>query len=82
MPWSAREFLNDPEASPKTVVPIQLNMPRSHGVSFPFLSLTVSGGHTSLYLVREIGDYLLCRNTVGVQGWVPAACVHDLEEEP
>jgi N6-L-threonylcarbamoyladenine synthase len=26
-------------------------------VPFPFLSLTVSGGHTSLFLVKEIGSY-------------------------
>ena len=26
-------------------------------VAFPFLSLTVSGGHTSLFLVKEIGSY-------------------------
>ncbi len=26
-------------------------------VSFPFLALLVSGGHTCLYLVRELGDY-------------------------
>lgn len=32
-------------------------------VPFPFLSLTVSGGHTSLYLVREIGSYRLLGQT-------------------
>ncbi|MBI5586023.1 MAG: tRNA (adenosine(37)-N6)-threonylcarbamoyltransferase complex transferase subunit TsaD [Deltaproteobacteria bacterium] len=32
-------------------------------VPFPFLSLTVSGGHTSLYLVREIGSYQLLGQT-------------------
>ncbi|MCU0579303.1 MAG: tRNA (adenosine(37)-N6)-threonylcarbamoyltransferase complex transferase subunit TsaD [Desulfobacterota bacterium] len=32
-------------------------------VPFPFLSLTVSGGHTSLYLVREIGSYELLGQT-------------------
>ena len=25
--------------------------------SFPFLSLVVSGGHTTLYLARSVGDY-------------------------
>jgi N6-L-threonylcarbamoyladenine synthase len=32
-------------------------------VPCPFLSLTVSGGHTSLYLVREIGSYQLLGQT-------------------
>jgi N6-L-threonylcarbamoyladenine synthase len=32
-------------------------------VPFPFLSLTVSGGHTSLYLVREVGSYQLLGQT-------------------
>ena len=32
--------------------------------------------------VREqIDDYLLCRSAAGVEGWVPATCVEDLEEE-
>jgi N6-L-threonylcarbamoyladenine synthase len=26
-------------------------------IAFPFLSMVVSGGHSSLYLVRDIGDY-------------------------
>ncbi len=32
-------------------------------VPFPFLSLTVSGGHTSLFLVKEIGSYELLGKT-------------------
>jgi N6-L-threonylcarbamoyladenine synthase len=28
-----------------------------NGPSFPFIALTVSGGHTSLYYVKEIGQY-------------------------
>lgn len=32
-------------------------------VPFPFLSLTVSGGHTSLFLVKEIGSYQILGQT-------------------
>lgn len=32
-------------------------------VSFPFLCLIVSGGHTSLYLARDFGDYSLLGGT-------------------
>ncbi|MFH0789512.1 MAG: tRNA (adenosine(37)-N6)-threonylcarbamoyltransferase complex transferase subunit TsaD [Pseudomonadota bacterium] len=32
-------------------------------VPFPFLSLTVSGGHTSLFLVKEVGSYELLGKT-------------------
>jgi N6-L-threonylcarbamoyladenine synthase len=32
--------------------------------SFPFISLTVSGGHTSLYYVRGYGDYALIGQTL------------------
>ena len=32
-------------------------------VPFPFLSLTVSGGHTSLFLVKEIGSYEILGQT-------------------
>ena len=32
-------------------------------VPFPFLSLTVSGGHTSLYLVQAVGSYQLLGQT-------------------
>lgn len=31
---------------------------------FPFLSLTVSGGHTQLVLVRDVGDYILLGETI------------------
>ena len=34
------------------------------GPSFPFLSLVVSGGHTSLYLARSLGDYVVLGETV------------------
>ena len=33
------------------------------GPSFPFLSLVVSGGHTSLYLARSLGDYVVLGET-------------------
>lgn len=29
-----------------------------HDVAFPYLALLASGGHTLLYLVRDVGDYL------------------------
>ena len=32
--------------------------------SFPFLSLVVSGGHTTLYLARSVGDYTVLGQTV------------------
>lgn len=32
--------------------------------SFPFLSLVVSGGHTTLYLARSVGDYVVLGQTV------------------
>lgn len=34
------------------------------GPAFPFLSLVVSGGHTSLYLARGLGDYTVLGETV------------------
>jgi N6-L-threonylcarbamoyladenine synthase len=34
---------------------VQLDQP----VAFPYLALLVSGGHTSLYLARALGDYVL-----------------------
>ena len=34
------------------------------GPAFPFLSLVVSGGHTSLYLARALGDYEVLGETV------------------
>lgn len=32
--------------------------------TFPFLSFVVSGGHTTLYLARDIGDYMVLGQTV------------------
>jgi len=32
--------------------------------TFPFLSFVVSGGHTTLYLARDIGDYVVLGQTV------------------
>jgi N6-L-threonylcarbamoyladenine synthase len=34
------------------------------GPAFPFLSLVVSGGHTTLYLARGLGDYEIIAETV------------------
>jgi hypothetical protein len=34
-----------------------------------------------LTVLEQVGDYLLCRTAAGVEGWVRASCVHDLEEE-
>lgn len=34
-----------------------------------------------LDVLEQVGDYLLCRTAVGVEGWVPASCVQELEEE-
>lgn len=34
-----------------------------HPVEFPFLCLVVSGGHTSLYWARDLGDYALVGGT-------------------
>jgi len=42
--------------------------------------LTVSEDE-ELTVLEQVGDYLLCRTTTGVQGWVRASCVHELEEE-
>jgi len=33
-------------------------------VTFPFVALTVSGGHTALYLVQDYGDYQLLGSTL------------------
>lgn len=38
-----------------------LNEPKP---DFPFLSLVVSGGHTTLYLARDVGDYQVLGQTV------------------
>lgn len=35
-----------------------------HNVPFPHLSLTASGGHTALYLVRGLGDYSMLGQTL------------------
>lgn len=35
-----------------------------HNVQFPHLSLTASGGHTALYLVRGLGDYSMLGQTL------------------
>jgi N6-L-threonylcarbamoyladenine synthase len=35
-----------------------------HDVPFPHISLTASGGHTALYLVRGLGDYSMLGETV------------------
>jgi len=32
--------------------------------AFPFLSLVVSGGHTALYLARDVGDYTVLAQTI------------------
>lgn len=32
--------------------------------AFPFLSLVVSGGHTTLYLARDVGDYAVLGQTI------------------
>jgi N6-L-threonylcarbamoyladenine synthase len=34
-----------------------------HEVPFPFLGLIVSGGHTSLYVARHVGDYVMLGGT-------------------
>ena len=33
-------------------------------IPFPFLALTVSGGHSALYLVKDFGDYVLVATTI------------------
>ncbi len=35
-----------------------------HNVPFPFVCLTVSGGHSSLYLVKGFGDFALIGHTI------------------
>jgi hypothetical protein len=42
--------------------------------------LTVVPGE-QLDVLERVDDYLLCRNVANVEGWVPASCVQDLEEE-
>jgi hypothetical protein len=34
-----------------------------------------------LDVLEQVDDYLLCRTAAGVEGWVQASCVHELEEE-
>ena len=43
--------------------------------------LTVVAGE-ELEALEEAGDFVLCRNAAGVQGWVPASCVAALEQGP
>ena len=43
--------------------------------------LTAVSGET-LEVVEQVGDYLLCRNATGVQGWVPESCVEETVEGP
>jgi hypothetical protein len=33
-----------------------------------------------LDVLEQIDDYLLCRSAAGVEGWVPATCVDEVEE--
>lgn len=35
-----------------------------HDISFPYLALAVSGGHTHLYIVKQIGEYELIGHTL------------------
>lgn len=42
--------------------------------------LTVSSGEW-LEAIDQVGDYLLCRNATGAEGWVPEACVEQVVEE-
>ncbi len=36
----------------------------THRVQKPFIALVVSGGHTNLYMVKDVGDYKLLGNTL------------------
>lgn len=40
--------------------------------------LTVAAGET-LAVLEQAGDYLLCRNAAGVEGWVRESCVEDAD---
>ena len=40
------------------------NITDNSNLSFPFISLVVSGGHTQIWKVNSIGDYVLLANTV------------------
>ena len=42
--------------------------------------LTVAAGET-LDVLEQVGDYLLCRGTTGVEGWVPEWCIEETEEQ-
>jgi Variant SH3 domain len=42
--------------------------------------LTVISGEV-LEVLEQVGDYLLCRSSSGVDGWVPSSCVEELEEQ-
>jgi N6-L-threonylcarbamoyladenine synthase len=35
-----------------------------NNIDFPFISLVASGGHTSMFLVKNIGDYQLLGKTL------------------
>jgi hypothetical protein len=41
--------------------------------------LTVVEGET-LEALEQVGDYLLCRNAAGTEGWVPESCVEKVVE--
>jgi len=43
--------------------------------------LTVVAGEI-LEVLEQAGDYLLCRNATGVEGWIPVAGVEDAPEKP
>ena len=43
--------------------------------------LTVVEGET-LKVLEQVGDYLLCRNAAGVDGWVPEACAEEIAGRP
>ncbi len=42
--------------------------------------LTVTAGE-ALEVLEQAGDYLLCRNAHGVEGWVQESCIEDEAEE-
>ncbi len=46
---------------------------------FDSTHLTAVSGET-LEVVEQAGDYLLCRNATGVEGWVHEACVEETAE--
>ena len=44
-----------------TITPTLTTIPR---VDYPFLTLLVSGGHTSILLCRALGDYIMLGGTL------------------